>query len=58
MKVKSLLDELDEIREKREATGLQSDHVSSIQFNFIRKIQVATVCHKSMEKKVLVFYAK
>ena len=27
MKVKSLLDELDEIREKREASGLQSDHV-------------------------------
>ena len=27
MKVKSLLDELDDIREKREASGLQSDHV-------------------------------
>jgi len=31
MKVKSLLDELDEIREKREASGLQSDHVSRLQ---------------------------
>eukprot|EP00795_Rhopilema_esculentum_P012473 gene12473-3152_t len=31
MKVKSLLDELDDIREKREASGLQSDHVTRLQ---------------------------
>ena len=28
LKVKSLLNELEELREKREAAGLQSDHVS------------------------------
>eukprot|EP00794_Sanderia_malayensis_P005390 gene5390-6063_t len=38
LKVKSLLDELDEIREKREATGLQSDHVSRLQARQLSEI--------------------
>ena len=49
LKVKSLLNELEELREKREAAGLQSDHVSKLQ---ARQLAESTAHCKELEADI------
>lgn len=42
--MKSLLNELEELREKREAAGLQSDHVSLLKIAFARMKDLSLKC--------------
>ena len=49
LKVKSLLNKLEELREKREAAGLQSDHVSKLQ---ARQLAESTAHCKELEADI------